>query len=412
MRIGLYMLFVFVADHIFAQNGSQSQQITQYILIALVSVVLVVIIVDILRRIKRPEDTDKFKTLRVQYDESAQQLNKLQGQNAQLQDENSRLESQMESRSRHISDIEKQLVEYRANETQEKQNTDRRIKEIDSARKALEEERTRVLEAEERARKEEENTRTRIWALHEDNAKTLMREVCQKSDIGLPTFDNTNLPDGFDPKFKPDFMLKLLGQYVIFDPKSSQSQSLQTYIKNQVQATAKKIRNSVSFSDIYKTVFFVIPSIGLQELRETHYVEQGLSFFVIPLEAFEPIGRTLKRLEDYDLADKYDPQERENIVNVIATYDQHIRQQNATNILSTIRGLKVMAEKSTIPEDVVEAVESRRVQLRIEQLSPAQLKKLIENPEEQAKEILSLIAPKQPEIDARDLTDAGSEIQE
>lgn len=412
MRIGICVLFVLVADRLFAANGSQSQQTTQYILIALMAVVLAVIVIDILRRIKRPEDTAQFKALRAQYEESAQQQNQLQGKNAQLQEENSRLESQMESRSQRISEMEKQLAEYRANETQERQNTERKIRELDSARKALEEERERVLDAEKRAREEEESTRTRIWALHEDNAKTVMREVCQESDIGLPTFDNTNLPDGFDPKFKPDFMLQLLGQYVIFDPKSSQSQNLQTYMKTQVQATAKKIRSSDSFSDIYKTVFFVIPSIGLQELRETHYVEQGLSFHVVPLEAFEPIVRTLKRLEDYDLADKYDPQERENIVNVIATYDQHIRQQNATNILSTIRGLKVMAEKSTMPEDVVEAIESRRVQLRIEQLSPAQLKKLIENPEEQAKEILSLIAPKQPEIDARDLADAGPEIQE
>lgn len=96
-----------------------------------------------------------------------------------------------------------------------------------------------------------------------------MHEICQKSEIGLSTFD---------PKFKPGFMLKLLGQYVIFDPKSSQSQSLQTYIQNQVQSTAKKIRTSSSFGDIYKTVFFVIPDIGLQELKETHYVEQGFFF--------------------------------------------------------------------------------------------------------------------------------------
>lgn len=134
-------------------------------------------------------------------------------------------------------------------------------------------------------------------------------------------------------------------------------------------------------------------------------------FFVISVEAFEPIVRTLKRLEDYDLADKYDPQERENIVNVLATYDQHIRQQNATNILTTIRGLKVMAEKNTMPEDVVQAIELRRSKLRTEQLGPAQLKKLIANPELQAKEILALIEPKQPEIEKQDLSDAEPIVQ-
>ena len=338
-------------------------------------------------------------------------MNQFQGKSEQLQNANFRLESQLESRSRQISELEKQLNSYQANETQDRKNTDRKISDLDNARTALAEERQRVLEDEQSAKEDAEKNRNRIWALHEDSAKSLMHEIFQKSEISFSTFDNTNLPDGFDPKFKPDFMLKLLGQYVIFDPKYSQSQNLESYIKSQVQSTAKKIRTSSSFNDIYKTVFFVIPDIGLQELKETHYVERGFSFFVISVEAFEPIVRTLKRLEDYDLADKYDPQERENIVNVLATYDQHIRQQNATNILTTIRGLKVMAEKSTIPEDVVQAIELRRSKLRTEQLSSAQLKKLIANPELQAKEILALIEPKQPEIETQDLSDAESIVQ-
>ena len=411
MRIAIYFLFIFVSNYLFAASDTQPPQISQYLLIGLVLFVIVVLIIDILRRAKRPEDSEPFKALSARNDELIQQMNQFQGKSEQLQNANFRFESQVESRSRQILELEKQLNSYQANEAQDRKNTERKISELDNARTALAEERQRVLDDEKSVKEEEENNRNRIWALHEDSAKTLMHEICQKSEISLSTFDNTNLPDGFDPKFKPDFMLKLLGQYVIFDPKSSQSQSLQTYIKSQVQSTAKKIRTSSSFGDIYKTVFFVIPDIGLQELKETHYVEQGFSFFVISVEAFEPIVRTLKRLEDYDLADKYDPQERENIVNVLATYDQHIRQQNATNILTTIRGLKVMAEKNTMPEDVVQAIELRRSKLRTEQLSSAQLKKLIANPEQQVKEILALIEPKQPEIDTQDLSDAGPIVQ-
>jgi len=70
-----------------------------------------------------------------------------------------------------------------------------------------------------------------------------------------------------------------------------------------------------------------------------------------------------------------------------------------------------MAEKSTMPEDVVQAIELRRSKLRTEQLGSAQLKKLIANPELQAKEILALIKPKQPEIDTQDLSDAEPIVQ-
>jgi len=235
-----------------------------------------------------------------------------------------------------------------------------------------------------------------------------MKEICQKADIALTSFDNNNLPEGFDQKLKPDFMIRLLGQYVIFDTKSSQSQSLQIYIKSQVQLTAKKLKASESYNEIYKTVFFVIPDIALKDIKESFFVEQGISFYVIPIQAFEPVVRTLRRLEDVELADKYDPQERENIVNVLATYDQYVRQQNAVNMLSTLRGLKVMSEKESIPDDVQAAVNARRTKLRLEQMSASSLKKLMDDPELQARELLRLIAPKKPDVDSKDLKDAES----
>ena len=391
----------------YSLTAVQTPELIQYVLIGLMVAVLLVLAADVIRRLKRPEDTEPYRALQASLDDATQELNHLRGRHAQLQSEHTRLEMHLETQSRRISDLDGELAAHRATEDQRKQDTAQRIVELDSARKALVAERARVLESERQDTEEAEKNRTRIWAIHEDAAKTVMREVCQRSDIALPTFDNTNLPAGFDPGLKPDFMVQLLGQYVIFDPKSSQSHNLQTYVQNQVKATAKKIRGSDSFGDIYKTVFFVVPNMALQELKTTHYVEEGLTFHVISAEAFEPIVRTLKRLEDYDLADKYDPQDRESLVNVIATYDHHVRQQNATNILSTIRGLQVMSEKCTLPADVAQAVESRRAQLRLVQYSPAQLKRLMENPEGQADEILALAAPRQPEIGPHDLSQAG-----
>jgi hypothetical protein len=385
-------------------DAAQTQQLMLYVLTGLVLAVLLVLVVDIIRRAKRPEETEEYQALQARHHEINQQLIRLQGRHEQLQSQHSRLQSQLETQARQLSGLDGELAGYRATEELRGLDAARRTTELDNARKALEQERSRVLECERQAAKEAERNRTRIWAIHEDSAKTTMREVCQKFDIALPTFDNTNLPDGFDPGLKPDFMVQLLGQYVIFDPKSSQAHNLQTYVQSQVKATAKKIRDSESFRDIYRTVFFVVPHMALQELRTTHFVEDGLTFHVISVEAFEPILRTLKRLEDYELADGLDPQEREDIVNVIATYDQHVRQQNATNILSTIRGLRVMSEKGTMPADMVGAVETRRAQLRLLKLSPTQLKKLVENPEQQAEKILSLIAPRQPAVEERDLS--------
>ncbi|MGR3316987.1 MAG: hypothetical protein ACUZ8O_00685 [Candidatus Anammoxibacter sp.] len=411
MKTLILILMLFIAFPLFADDATTNASAIDFFLIGLVAIVIVLVVIVLLRRSRRPEDSDKYLTLVSKNEDTSKEYNHLKGTFEQQEKENRELSTQLELKVGKISEISSQLAKYESTQEQERRQLDEKIKELDNARTALENERKRVIDQESKSRQEEEENRNRIWALHEDNAKTVMRETCHKSDIALVSFDNTSLPDGFDPKLKPDFMVKLLGQFVIFDPKSSQSQNLHTYIRSQVQATAKKIRKSDSFKDLYKTVFFVVPSIALQEIRETSFIEQGICFFVIPLEAFEPIIRTLKRLEDYDLADKYDPQERENIVNVLATYDQHIRQQNATNILLTIRGLQVMSEKRTIPEDLAAAVESRRQKLRFEQIDQVQLKKFIEHPERQAEEILELVRPKNPEVPKTDLTDAATVIE-
>jgi hypothetical protein len=40
----------------------------------------------------------------------------------------------------------------------------------------------------------------------------------------------------------------------------------------------------------------------------------------------------LKKVKDYDLAEKFNPQERENIVNLVAALDFHISKRNAFDI--------------------------------------------------------------------------------
>ncbi len=46
---------------------------------------------------------------------------------------------------------------------------------------------------------------------------------------------------------------------------------------------------------IYKTAFFVVPTVELKNLKEVSYFEQGYTFYIIPIEAFEPILGAYRR---------------------------------------------------------------------------------------------------------------------
>jgi hypothetical protein len=56
-----------------------------------------------------------------------------------------------------------------------------------------------------------------------------------------------------------------------------------------------------------------------------------------------------------------------------------------------------------MPEDMIKEVESKREKIRIIRLQDAEIKRLIDNPEAQIREITKLVAPRKSEISGEDL---------
>ena len=307
------------------------------------------------------------------------------------------------------SELQKRINVFENEQQQRDVETDRKLSELDNSRKALEQERERVIAKEKAKQEQEEENRTRIWNLHEQDSLKIMSEVCSRSEFFFTTYDNNKLPDEFDKSFKPDFMLKFLGQYLIFDAKLSKGKNLQNYINEQVKKTVEKIKKSPVAESIYKTLFFVIPTISINQISKFSYYEDGFHFYVIPIEAFEPLIASYKKLEDYDLAEAYDPQERENIIELIASFNHHVRKQNAMNILNTVEGLAVLNGAKSLPTDIIDSVDTRLKNSRITKFKESEIKRLISDPLEQVKDIEKLVKPKKAEIEKDDIGEVASD---
>lgn len=321
----------------------------------------------------------------------------------------SHLGTEVTLRDERIHGLTNRLNTLEARREAEQAELKERIRELEKTRGLLEAEQRRLGTEELKRRQEEEALRDRMWNVHEREAIGRMAEVCRKPEIQLPFYDNTSLPDDIDPSLKPDFMIRLLGQYVIFDAKVSKSQNLQTYLAGQVKKTAEKLGAAKDNHLFYRQVFFVVPGTEVPDLKQTSWYEGGYTFFVVSLDSFEPIVTAMKRLEDYEFTERFDPQERETIVGLLAGFEQHIRQQNAGNILNTLRGLAVLAGRTALPEEMADEVETRRKSIRIENFRPSELKKLIDDPDYQVREIARLITPAEPDIRPDELTDAARE---
>jgi hypothetical protein len=344
-------------------------------------------------------------------EKEAGEKNEMSGKNKQMFARLTSLEKDYSLAQQQLLESKEKIVANESLKTQREKEFDKKVSDLESSRRSLEEEKIRVQKEEELKRQQEEELRNRIWNEHENKAIAKLKELCQKPAFAFPFFENTVLPDSFDGKLKPDFLVDFMGQYIIFDAKMTKpdsANSLLNYLKAQVKSTAKKIKESKNSEEIFKTVFFVVPDLA--DLKETSFFEEGYEFYAVSLESLEPILAAYKKISYYENIEQIDPKERENIVQLIAAYDQQISHQNAVNILSSVMGLKVAQLKTNLNTDLQTEVLNRKKKMRIENFKPTDLKRLVENPEEQVKEMKKLVEVKEAPVKAEELKAAQDSL--
>lgn len=325
---------------------------------------------------------------------------KLSGQNKEMWAAKTKLEQQKE-------ELADKVAKFEANEARKEKELESKLKILDSSKESLEDEKQRIRrEDEERVQKEIEE-RDRMWNEHENAVISTLNEICRSPEYNFKTFDNTNLPEGFDGSLKPDFMIDFLDQYIIFDAKSSRSDNLQTYLNDNVKKTAKKLKGK---SEIYPSVFFVIPTEAISELKKTYFYEDGFTFYIISPEAIAPIFAALKKISNYEFAEQMSPQDRENIVNLLAEFDYHINLRNAFDILSAKIGVNILEKAKQLDPEMQDEIAMKKSEIRLENFTPTEIKKLLDA-KSQTERIHKFISPK-AEIDKKDIEELTESLTE
>lgn len=287
------------------------------------------------------------------------------------------------------SELKKKLADFEARQLQLQKEHEEKLKRLEHAQKSFEDEKVRIRREDEEKQEQEKAELTRIWNEHETTALSILRDVCQKREIGFRFYENTNLPADFDGSLKPDFLVEFLGQYLIFDAKKSKD--LATYLNDQAKKTADKIKGN---ERIYSTVFFVVPTHELVGLKKLSFVENGVTFYAIPPEAIEPILANFKKVTEFDNISDFDPKDRELIINLIANYDRHISFQNAANILFAKESIDLMNSKEQLKEELLNEIEIKKQTMRPIRLKDSDLSRISKSLDEQEKEIHRMTSPK------------------
>ncbi len=335
---------------------------------------------------------DDIAELKSKLEKALSEKDEMSGKGKQLYDSFKNMESDLKILRQERDAVQRQVQTYEAEDKRKEKEFTQRLEKLESAKISLEEERQRVIHDDEERRRQELEARDRLWADHENGVIATLTDLCKQPSFSFTSYSNTNLPEGFDGSLKPDFMIDFLGQYVIFDAKVSKAKSLKAYIDDQVKKTVEKVKNNDS---IYKWIFLVVPATALSELKTHHYMVDGYQLFVISPEAIPAVLSSFKRISTYEFAEQMDPQQRENIVQLIAELDFHINLRNAADIFLSNLGSELLEKAKRIDPVLQEEVELKKAPMNAKaSIAASEIKKMVVSLAHQKEQIDRLVSPK------------------
>ena len=315
------------------------------------------------------------------------------GKHKQLSNESDNLKAENKIIRNNEVRLIKEVSDFKASEENRMKEFNDKIQKLDEVKITLEDEKQRIRREDEEKIKRETEERDRVWNIHEENVKAKLAELCKDPRYGFQYYDNNNLPEGFGGKFKPDFLIEFSKEYVIFDAKMSRSDDLQNYINTQKIKLVEKINDNKEIS-IYSTIFFIVPTDAMKSLKKISFYEQGYDFFVISPEAIEIVLASFKKISTYETMEKWDPQDRKSIINLIAEFDYHINMRNALDILASASGVSVLKTVGNLPDDIQGEISIKKGEKRLERFTPTEIKDLMVSTGVQREKIIELILPK------------------
>jgi len=226
---------------------------------------------------------------------------------AQLEELNGRIREY----SGTINELTKKVSSFEASKEDNVKNYNENIARLNQTRDSLEAERKRLNDDRLREAEERHENMKRQWAEHEADVKNNIIRIC---DI-----NHVSYIEKVPFRGNPDNTIEISGEYIIFDAKSPAGDDLSnfpTYIKTQ----AENLKKYASQDSVKKSVFLVVPTNTIDKLKQVTYRLGDYDVFVITRDSLEPVILSLKKIEEYDLADKLSPEDRDSICRIIGKF--------------------------------------------------------------------------------------------
>jgi hypothetical protein len=165
------------------------------------------------------------------------------------------------------------------------------------------------------AEKESELTLLKdTWSNHEKDVENHVRLICKNNVISY--IEQNDFPYAGR---KPDNTIEILEQFIIFDAKSPASDDLSHFPKY-IKTQTENLKKYAKHENVKNDLFLVVPSNTLSVIKDFTYNIGDYNVFIISKDSLEPIILSLKKIEEYEFADKLSPEERDNVCRIIGKF--------------------------------------------------------------------------------------------
>jgi cell division protein FtsB len=261
-----------------------------------------------------------------------------------------------------VKEINTQLL---ANEDRRKQEHSQQTATLKNIQDTIQAARDKEIRDEHDAEIERLNNLKLTWTNHQENVRQAIKSLCGKHTI--------EYVEKVSFKGEPDNTLKICDEFIVFDAKSPRGEDLDNF-PNYIKEQSEKAKKYANEENVKKWIFFVVPSNTFEVIKTFVYPLADYDVFVVTLNSLEPILLSLKKVEEYEFADKLSPEARESICRVLGKF-AHLskrRIQIDTYFINQFMELAYKCE-SDLPSDFLERASEFE---RAEKLNPPQEKRV------------------------------------
>lgn len=334
-----------------------------YLVVGMLGILIVIALAIYFKKIEKKEDTSEENKLRIieleknitskektiQYLQSEISVSEAKMESfEQLKTEKTQFEERLKSVENERNQLRNENTSLKKEEDTRNETLRKSIESTNTLQESLTKEKERLND--ERVRETEERLKAMKlkWREHEKDVENHLQKICKNNVIKY--ISQEEFPH---PRNKPDNSIEIMDQLIVFDAKSPANDDLSNFPKY-IKLQTENLKKYAKHDDVKNELFLVIPSNTLQVINQFTYNIGDYNVYVITKDALEPIILSLKKIEDYEFADKLSPEERDNVCRVIGKFAHttkrriQIDQFFATEFLDTLQKARTQLPKEIL----------------------------------------------------------------